>query len=92
LNSQRIGELKSWCRPSLLVRDSLILSTLSHRYLRDLKAIMLVVDKDTSLTVTGNGDVIEPSNGIMAIGDREGLTLLLQHERFTTFLSSMLCK
>lgn len=29
---------------------------------------MLVVDKDTSLTVTGNGDVIEPSNGIMAIG------------------------
>jgi len=33
-----------------------------------LEAVMLVVDKDVSLTVTGAGDVIEPSDGIIAIG------------------------
>ena len=29
---------------------------------------MLVADKDVSLCVTGNGDVLEPEHGIMAIG------------------------
>eukprot|EP00750_Incisomonas_marina_P018487 INCI2976.1.p1 GENE.INCI2976.1~~INCI2976.1.p1 ORF type:complete len:228 (+),score=45.27 INCI2976.1:286-969(+) len=38
------------------------------KYLRRLDAVMLVADKDVSLTVTGNGDVIEPHDGIIAIG------------------------
>ena len=33
-----------------------------------LEAVMLVVDKDVSLTVTGIGDVMEPADGVIAIG------------------------
>ena len=40
----------------------------TEKYLRRLEAVMLVVDKDVSLTVTGNGDVMEPADGIIAIG------------------------
>ena len=38
------------------------------RALRRLEALLVVADKDNSLVITGNGDVIEPSDGIMAIG------------------------
>ncbi len=40
----------------------------TEKYLRRLEAVMLVVDKDVSLTVTGIGDVMEPADGIIAIG------------------------
>ena len=40
----------------------------SDKYLRNLEAMMLVADKDVTLCVTGNGDVLEPEHGIMAIG------------------------
>lgn len=40
----------------------------TEKYLRRLEAVMLVVDKDVSLTITGNGDVMEPTDGIIAIG------------------------
>jgi ATP-dependent HslUV protease subunit HslV len=40
----------------------------TDKYLRRLDAIMLVADKDVSLTVTGNGDVFEPHDGIISIG------------------------
>jgi ATP-dependent HslUV protease, peptidase subunit HslV len=33
-----------------------------------LEAMMLVADANTSLTITGTGDVLEPENGVMAIG------------------------
>ena len=36
--------------------------------MRRLEAILLVCDKKTSLIITGNGDVIEPETGLMAIG------------------------
>lgn len=39
-----------------------------EKWLKRLEAVMLVVDKDVSLTVTGNGDVLEPEDGIIAIG------------------------
>jgi len=38
------------------------------KYLRRLEAVMIVVDKDVSLTLTGTGDVIEPDNGVIGIG------------------------
>lgn len=38
------------------------------RYLRRLEAMMIVVDKDVSLILSGTGDVIEPEDGILAIG------------------------
>jgi len=40
----------------------------TDRALRRLEALLAVADKDASLVITGNGDVIEPEDGIMAIG------------------------
>jgi ATP-dependent HslUV protease subunit HslV len=40
----------------------------TDRYLRRLEAMMLVADKEVSLALTGTGDVLEPENGVMAIG------------------------
>jgi ATP-dependent HslUV protease subunit HslV len=40
----------------------------TDRYLRRLEAMMAVADKDVSLILTGNGDVLEPSDGIIGIG------------------------
>ena len=40
----------------------------TDRALRKLEALLAVADEEASLIVTGNGDVIEPENGIMAIG------------------------
>lgn len=38
------------------------------RALRRLEALLLVADKEVSLMITGNGDVIEPEDHLMAIG------------------------
>ncbi len=38
------------------------------RYLRRLEAMLIVADKDTTLVLTGNGDVLEPEHGVVAIG------------------------
>ncbi len=40
----------------------------TDRYLRRLEAMMAVADKTTSLIITGTGDVLEPEDGIIAIG------------------------
>jgi len=40
----------------------------TDRYLRRLEAMMAVADADHSYTLTGNGDVLEPEDGIIAIG------------------------
>jgi ATP-dependent HslUV protease subunit HslV len=40
----------------------------TDRYLRRLEAMMIVADKETSLVLTGNGDVLEPESGIAGIG------------------------
>ena len=40
----------------------------TDRYLRRLEAMMIVADKTTTLVLTGTGDVLEPENGIAAIG------------------------
>ncbi|HTJ88970.1 MAG TPA: ATP-dependent protease subunit HslV [Acidocella sp.] len=38
------------------------------RYLRRLEAMLIVADKEHGYTLTGNGDVLEPADGIIAIG------------------------
>ena len=38
------------------------------RYLRRLEAMMIVADRSVTLVLTGTGDVLEPENGIAAIG------------------------
>ncbi|MBE6458658.1 MAG: ATP-dependent protease subunit HslV [Alphaproteobacteria bacterium] len=59
------------------------------KYLRQLQAFMIVADKETSLVISGTGEVMEPDDGIIGIGsggnyamaaakalyDIEGLTL-----------------
>lgn len=40
----------------------------TDRMMRKLEALLAVADSETSLIITGNGDVIEPENGLMAIG------------------------
>jgi len=40
----------------------------TDRALRRLEALLVVADREASLVITGNGDVIEPEAGIMAIG------------------------
>ncbi len=40
----------------------------TDRILRRLEAMLAVADRETSLIITGNGDVLEPEHGIVAIG------------------------
>jgi ATP-dependent HslUV protease subunit HslV len=40
----------------------------TDKYLRNLEAMMIVADKDVTLILTGNGDVLEPVDGVAAIG------------------------
>ncbi|MFA0963732.1 ATP-dependent protease subunit HslV [Roseivirga sp. BDSF3-8] len=40
----------------------------TDRYLRRLEAMMIVADKEEILVISGTGDVLEPDNGIAAIG------------------------
>ena len=40
----------------------------TDRMLRRLEAMLLCADRDTTLVITGNGDVLEPNDGIGAIG------------------------
>ena len=40
----------------------------SDKYLRRLEALMLVADKEKSFVITGQGDVLEPEFGVVAIG------------------------
>ncbi len=40
----------------------------SDRALRRLEAMLAVADRENSLIITGNGDVVEPEHGIVAIG------------------------
>jgi len=40
----------------------------TDRMMRRLEALLAVADSETSLIITGNGDVIEPENSLMAIG------------------------
>lgn len=40
----------------------------TDKYLRNLEAMMIVADKEVTLILTGNGDVLEPVGGVAAIG------------------------
>ncbi len=40
----------------------------TDRMLRKLEAMLIVADHKASLIISGNGDVIEPENGLLAIG------------------------
>ena len=44
----------------------------TDRMLRRLEAMLAVADRETSLIITGNGDVLEPEHGLLAIGSGGG--------------------
>jgi ATP-dependent HslUV protease subunit HslV len=56
--------------PGQLLRASVELAKdwRTDRYLRRLEAMMIVADKQVSLVLTGNGDVLEPEPSIAGIG------------------------
>jgi ATP-dependent HslUV protease subunit HslV len=56
--------------PDQLMRASVELAKdwRTDRYLRRLEAMMLVADRNVTLALTGTGDVLEPEQGVMAIG------------------------
>ncbi len=62
------SKLERW--PGQLLRASVELAKdwRTDRYLRRLDAMMAVAAKDVTLILTGNGDVLEPADGIAAIG------------------------
>ncbi|MCU0969660.1 MAG: ATP-dependent protease subunit HslV [Rubrivivax sp.] len=60
----------------------------TDRVLRRLEAMLAVADKDASLIITGNGDVLEPEHGIIAIGSggayaQAAARALLEHTEMT---------
>jgi len=63
-------EAKLETHPGQLTRAAVVLAKdwRTDRYLRRLEALMAVADGSVSLLITGNGDVLEPDDGIIAIG------------------------
>jgi len=47
----------------------------TDRYLRRLEAQLVVMDKEKSFVISGTGDVIEPDDGIIAIGSGGGFAM-----------------
>ena len=60
----------------------------TDRTLRRLEALLAVADRHASLIITGNGDVLEPEHGIIAIGSGGNYALaasraLIDHSELT---------
>jgi ATP-dependent HslUV protease subunit HslV len=73
-----------------LVRSAVELAKLwrTDKYLRQLEALLAVVDKNQSLVISGTGDVIEPDDGIVAVGSGGSYALaaarmLIKHTTLT---------
>lgn len=84
-------EMKLEAHPGQLTRAAVELAKewRTEKYLRRLEAVMLVVDKDVSLTVTGMGDVMEPVDGIIAIGSGGSYALAAARALMDTDLDAM---
>ena len=48
----------------------------TDKYLRNLEALLAVLDKDHALVISGSGEVIEPDDGIVAIGSGGNYALI----------------
>ncbi|MFQ5582070.1 MAG: ATP-dependent protease subunit HslV [Mariprofundaceae bacterium] len=56
----------------------------TDKYLRQLEAMMIVADQEHTLLISGNGDVLEPDEGVATIGSggtyaKSAATALLRH-------------
>ncbi|ATX79041.1 ATP dependent peptidase CodWX, CodW component [Mariprofundus aestuarium] len=60
----------------------------TDKYLRQLEAMMIVADRDNTLLISGNGDVLEPDDGVAAIGSggayaKAAATALVNHSNLS---------
>jgi ATP-dependent HslUV protease, peptidase subunit HslV len=60
----------------------------TDRALRHLEALLLVADKSHTFLLSGNGDIIEPDDGIVAIGSGGAVAMaaahaLIKHTKFS---------
>ena len=62
------GKLKEYNRNLLRASVELSKDWRTDKYLRQLNAMLAVADRETSLLLSGTGEVIEPDDGILAIG------------------------
>lgn len=62
------GKLEQYKGNLLRAATELAKEWRTDKYLRKLEALLAVVDKDKALIISGTGDVIEPDDGIVAIG------------------------
>lgn len=62
------GKLKEYARNLTRASVELAKEWRTDRYLRQLNAMLLVADRERTLILTGNGDVVEPEYGVAAIG------------------------
>jgi ATP-dependent HslUV protease, peptidase subunit HslV len=60
----------------------------TDRYLRRLEAMMLVADRQTTLALTGTGDVLEPEHYLMGIGSGGNYALAAARALLDTGLSA----
>lgn len=60
----------------------------TDRYLRKLEAMMTVADKNVTLVLTGNGDVLEPENSVVGIGSGGAYALAAAKALLDTDLSA----
>ena len=60
----------------------------TDRYLRRLEAMMVVADREASLILSGNGDVLEPKDGVMAIGSGGNYALAAARALYDTKLDA----
>lgn len=61
----------------------------TDKYLRHLEALLAVLDGNTALVISGSGEVVEPDDGIVAIGSGGSYALaaarmLVKHTELTT--------
>jgi ATP-dependent HslUV protease, peptidase subunit HslV len=69
------GKLKEYNGKLLRAAVELAKDWRTDRYLRRLEAMLIAADAEKTLVISGTGDVIEPDEGIAAIGSGSGYAL-----------------
>lgn len=78
------GKLKEYNKNLLRAAVELAKEWRTDKYLRQLNALLAVCDQERSLLISGSGEIIEPEDGVLAIGSGGSYALaaaraMLQH-------------
>ena len=79
-------ETKLEAHPGQLMRAAVELAKdwRTDRYLRRLEAMLIVADREVTLVLTGQGDVLEPEHGVTAIGSGGNFALAAARALYDT--------